>query len=970
MKKIIFFMCAFGLYAQLPTEQSILQEAKRQNIVTVEQALNALKQNGISESQARKLAREKGVSFDDFLFSNFKASKKSDTDNLSSDPDTSVLTQNFQTSQKIQNLQEEKPEPFSKVPSFYFGYNIFENNPYLEKEYLLGNIDDSYLISPGDALRIIVFGNNSLELEAVVDRNGNINIPNYGVFFAAGNDFKTFRKRLSIYLGKFFSGLLTTPQNTFLDVSLTQLKPTKIVVVGQVNAPGPQILSTQANTLAALYAAGGVQHSGSLREIRVYRNNKLIKTIDLYDYIVTGRLSGDITLTNNDIIFVPPRISTIFFDGEVKKEGVYELKSGETIFDLVRFSGGLPANATINRMNIMRTGFSSDDLGSNDKNLLTIDYAELQSSNKDFELLDGDQVEVFPIIDRVRNSVKIEGNVFSPGFYSLTKYKDLKSLIEVAASGIKEDTFLEKVDIKGVLLPTGEETFASYNLSEVLSGALYVPLQDRDAVFVYSLEKVQGKQYVYISGYGINTKTEGSVSENEAIFESSSNKEIKEAYAALKKPITSFSKSETSSRNLNIKPSSSKQPLPNSKNQRSDFDELMSYQSRETTRKTANYFESEIDSLSTQIKKSIAVEWRQNLSLYDLIFENTNYSNKDFRKNLFEKRVDVKSYDLQSRKYVTKAIDFTNENVLRNTMLAPHDRVVLYNKNVLEFQGENIVIGGFVNNPGNYTLEQNMYLEDAVLLAGGFSDFADQRVAYVNREERDPKTKIISTKYTLDIDLDYLNGNKVKPKHGFMLKARDVISIRKDNTYQAQQIILIRGEVNYPSIVVAKSKQVSLSYLLDEVGGLTEEALLESSYVMRNDMVLSVNLKKVNKNVPLFQNGDELVIAKSYGSITTEGALENPSVFNWKKGKRAKYYLNNSGGKLRNTGGKAFLIQGNGNTQKIGLFSNPLVYPNSKVVVNYKTKKVREDGKLLNDASSVLGTITGALTTILLLQRL
>ena len=131
-----------------------------------------------------------------------------------------------------------------------------------------------------------------------------------------------------------------------------------------------------------------------------------------------------------------------------------------------------------------------------------------------------------------------------------------------------------------------------------------------------------------------------------------------------------------------------------------------------------------------------------------------------------------------------------------------------------------------------------------------------------------------------------------------------------------------------------------------------------------------LSLKKVNKNVPLFQNGDELVIAKSYGSITTEGALETPSIFNWKKGKRAKYYLNNSGGKLRNTGGKAFVIQGNGQTQKIGLFSNPLVYPNSKVVVNYKTKKVREDGKLLNDASSVLGTITGALTTILLLQRL
>ena len=115
-----------------------------------------------------------------------------------------------------------------------------------------------------------------------------LTFPDYGVFFAAGNNFKTLRKRLHIYLGKFFSGLLTTPQNTFLDVSLTQLKPTKVVVVGQVNAPGPQILTTQANPLAALYAAGGVKTTGSLREIRIYRNNKLFETVDLYDYISFG----------------------------------------------------------------------------------------------------------------------------------------------------------------------------------------------------------------------------------------------------------------------------------------------------------------------------------------------------------------------------------------------------------------------------------------------------------------------------------------------------------------------------------------------------------------------------------------------------------------------------------------------------------------------------------------------------------
>ena len=132
-----------------------------------------------------------------------------------------------------------------------------------------------------------MFGINSLELEATVDRNGNINIPNYGIFFAAGNTFKTLKSRLQTFLGKYFSGLLARPQQTFLDVSLTQLSPTKVVVMGQVNAPGPHILTTQANPLAALYSSGGVATAGSLRSIKVYRNNKLIHTIDLYDYITT-----------------------------------------------------------------------------------------------------------------------------------------------------------------------------------------------------------------------------------------------------------------------------------------------------------------------------------------------------------------------------------------------------------------------------------------------------------------------------------------------------------------------------------------------------------------------------------------------------------------------------------------------------------------------------------------------------------
>ena len=868
-KSILLFYVGV-IYCQSPTENVILNEAERRNIVTVNQALNALKENGISENQARALAREKGISFDEFLNSNFTQKNISNKKISSKDPDTSIIVPKEEII--VKDSLPVTISPSEKPNNTYFGYSIFDRNPFLEKEYLLGNIDEGYLVSPGDKLRIIVFGNNSLEFESVVDRNGNINIPNYGVFFAAGSSFKTLKERLNVFLGKYFSGLLSSPQNTFLDVSLTQLTPTKIVVVGQVNAPGPHILTTQANPLAALYAAGGVKTSGSLREVRVYRQNKLIKIIDLYDYIISGNLPSDIKLTNNDLLFVPPRISSILLKGEVKKRAYYELKDEENLTDLIKFSGGLPVSAAIDRVNILRIDPAKDISDNSDKKLLTINYDTLKESGEKIVLFDGDQIEFLPLIDRVANSVSVIGNVYNPGTYSLDKYKDLKSLIVKAARGVKEETYFDKVDVKSVKLPSGELTFATYNLTDILAGSIMVNLSDRDQVIVYSQQKVEGSAVVYLSGYGI---------------EDSSGK-----------------------------------------------------------------------------------PWRENLSLYDLIFENTSFESLSFRKNLFDLRLDLKSYDYNAKKYSTTPYDLSDLTTLKRVFLKPFDRVVLFNKNIIEKNELSVYVSGYVNNPGSFELEKNMYVEDAILLSGGFSDLADQSIVYVNREELDPNTDISSVKYTVAIDMEYIMGTKEKPDQGFILGINDIITVRKDIAFDTQQSIAVSGEVNYPRTVVAESKKVSLNYLINEVGGLTDYAFLKSSYVVRQGKILSIDLSKTNPNKAIFLDGDRLIIDKSFGSVTTKGALENQSIFNWEKGKRAKYYISNSGGKLNKIGGKAFVTFKNGNTKRIGFFKNPKVYPGTTIVVNYKPKKEKKQSNFINNTTNILSTITAALTSILLIERL
>jgi len=872
MKKTIYILLLLMsnfLFAQV-TEQQVLKEAKAQNINSRSDALAALQANGISESEARQLARQQGLDYDDFLTSYFP-NKTAAVSPSTADPDTSILIEETTITKVEPSTTAIATEPKTqKIDPTYFGYKIFDTNPFLEKEYLLGNINEDYLIAPGDKLRMIVFGTNSLELEATVDRNGNINIPNYGLFFAAGNTFKTLKSRLQTYLGKYFSGLLSQPQRTFLDVSLTQLRPTKVIVMGQVNAPGPHILTTQANPLAALYASGGVTTSGSLRTINIYRNNQLIHVVDLYDYITTGRLSKDIKLTNNDVVFVPPRLSSVRLNGTVKTTGIFELKQEEGLKELLTFSGGLPPTALTDKVNINTISASKDS--DFNRSLKTINYEKALSLKQAVALQDGDEITFFSILEVIENKVTITGNVYQPGAYALDQYPTLQALILEAARGIKEDTYLTKVDVSGIILPQGKETFASYNLAEVLSGALTVRLSDRDRIKIYSKGEVEGLQEVSISGFGIK----GTIS----------------------------------------------QP----------------------------YFE--------------------NQSVYDLIFKNASYENPEFETEVLESRLDLMRFNKTTGLYKTQRYNLTDSEQLKKTMLKPYDKVVIYNKGVNERLNKSISVGGYVKSPTALPLQEQMYVEDAILLAGGFEDMADQDLVYINREDRDPLTAAISTAFTISIDQDYLLGKTNQPKHGFTLIDKDIITVRKQMGVEPATVITIQGEVNYPRNYIAEFEQLNFQELITAAGGLKPTALLSASKIVRDGMVLAVDLTELPKNQQIFENGDVVTFAKNRGEVFVTGAVEQENYFIWEANKKAKYYLKNSGGKLKEAD-RSYLSLPNGKSKKINFFNNPTVLPDSKIVVNRKVKKERvRNGDGLSKVLSVATILTSLVTSVVLVSQI
>ena len=852
------------------TEQDVISEANRLEVNSREKAISELAARGISESQAKEMAQLRGIDFDSFLdnyLKNNKAGSKAAKATVSNDVVTELKVVPLDTVQMV--TPKEVVEP--KEVEDYFGYDIFVNNPFGEKDYLLGNIDEGYILAPGDELRITVFGDNNLEFVSKIDLNGNISFPNLGVFFAAGNSFATVKNRLKVFLGKYYSGLLSSPNRTFLDVSLTQIRPVKVSVLGNVTTPGPHLVNGMATVLNALYASGGISTSGTLRDVKVYRNNKLIKTIDLYDYITQGNIDQDIRLANNDVLFVGPRISSVTLQGEVKKAAIYEIKEGETLEDLFKYSGGLSAVASTNAVNVSRIKPFKDRNQELvfDRFLTTVNYSNQNS--KGFVLTDGDVVNVQEILTKQKNKVFIEGNVNAPGSYALDIYKDLKTLINTGAKGVSMNTYFQKLDINRED-GQGNLSFKTYNLSSVLNDKVTVALQENDRVKIYSLEEVRGEQTVTISGF---------VSEPKTVF------------------------------------------------------------------------------------------WSENLSIFDLIFQSVSYDELEFQSKVLTSRLDLKRFDEQTGLYNLSQYSIDKLEDLKTTYLMPKDEVVLYTKSVSEDIAPTFRVLGRVTDPGEFSLGNSMYVEDAILMAGGFLEDAEKTYVNINRLDRDIETGSYSKLETYQVDMDYLLGITKTPSNPFILQNKDIVTVFAPIRAFEQPVISVRGEVKYPQNIVLDNDQVSMKKIIDLAGGFTTNSNIKSSYIVRDSLKLFVDIDKSLDNQSTFLiDEDILVIGSNLDPIKTSGGLVNPTIFSWDKGKKAKYYIKKSGGTKKRIESMV-VLQANGKSEKIGLFKNPTIYPGAQIIITEKPEKI-DDGKskFLDDFVRIFGVVTGALTTIILTKNL
>ncbi len=389
----------------------------------------------------------------------------------------------------------------------WFGHDVFRLDRAAFAPPSFGPVPADYLLGIGDEIVVDVWGDVELRLTRIVDRDGSVILPEVGRVIVAGRALaevdKYVRALLALRHASIGRDADDPAATTFIQVTLGRLRPIRVYVVGAVLRPGSYELNSVSTVLTALYAAGGPNPDGALRQVRLVRGGEQVAGVDLYDYLLAGDRSGDALLREGDTVHVPGRETGVRITGAVRRPLGYEMLPGETVSDLIRFAGGLRADAAPRLIHVRRI-LPPEERRPGEPDVVALDMAldpaTLQPLLPDRAgLRDGDMVSVDAISDRTGNQVTIRGLVERPGTYQLRPGMTLHDLVR-EAGGLWPDALTEWATLDRTS-PSLELTTVSVPLGRVLSGEEPpVELRDRDVLHIYSRGTERDRPRVHITG--------------------------------------------------------------------------------------------------------------------------------------------------------------------------------------------------------------------------------------------------------------------------------------------------------------------------------------------------------------------------------------------------------------------------------------------------------------------------------------
>ncbi len=454
----------------------------------------AEKQKGTSESDIAAKLLQRGATIDQIKRIRSQYASQITQRGLDSNVDNAIgnvqdrmrtnneVSDNAITTHEGANAPQVVPEALSPSGKRVFGRDIFNNRSLTFEPQMNIATPQNYVLGPGDQLIIDVYGDTQKSEQLTVSPDGDVTIPGYGPVHVSGLSVASAQSRVRSSLGTYY-------QSSDIKVTVGQTRTIQVNVMGEVRAPGTYTLSAFATVFHALYRAGGISSLGTLRSIKVFRQGRQISVVDVYEFILNGRLAGNVRLQDNDVIQVGPYESIVDISGRVKRPMAYELRKDESLATLLKYSGGFANDAYRKSLRVLRN---------NGRMKSVFNVSEFDMS--EFKMEDGDVVSVDTMINRYENMVEVKGAVFRDGMYQLgDRVNSVRTLIE-SADGLKEEAMTSRAVLRR-MKPNRTQEVLSIDLAGILSGTSPdVPLQNEDILFIPTMAEHQNLRTLEITG--------------------------------------------------------------------------------------------------------------------------------------------------------------------------------------------------------------------------------------------------------------------------------------------------------------------------------------------------------------------------------------------------------------------------------------------------------------------------------------
>jgi protein involved in polysaccharide export with SLBB domain len=442
---------------------------------------------GYGEAQLAQMAAARGMKADEIQKLKLRIEKiKSQGSDIQTENKTTVTGREYSETTDGGAIDNEKKVTDEEVGPKVFGSELFKNGNITFEPNLRMATPKSYVIGPDDKLLIDITGDNEASYNLQVSPDGVINLQFVGRIAVGGLSIEQAISKIKGAMSKTYPALKSG--RTSLAINLGNIRSIKVTITGQAVKTGTFTLPSLATVYNALYAAGGPSLNGSFRKIEVIRNNKVVSKIDVYNFLLKGIQQNNIRLQDQDVINIPVFEKRVEIQGEVKQAALFEIVGGETLQDVLDFSGGFTTQAYTAKIK----SFQNTDKERRIMDVAAADYSTYSPKN-------GDKFVVEAILDRFENRVEIIGAVFRPGVYQLEKGLTLKSLIK-KADGLTEDAFLNRGYINR-LNPDNTQSLISFDVAKIISGAQAdISLLREDKVTISSLFSLRDEYKVSING--------------------------------------------------------------------------------------------------------------------------------------------------------------------------------------------------------------------------------------------------------------------------------------------------------------------------------------------------------------------------------------------------------------------------------------------------------------------------------------